>query len=161
MGLLRVVSRTSRRGATETHYRAVATLEMSDEALREADPQLRAVLAESAVRHIADDAVEAFAQGAADAPDAVIARSHFVATVEGRARIRAEFRAFYDRLARLEVELWEETRASGEPAEEVTIGFVLYPGAMSAARNRPFVLADTLEGEGQIDTIPPMDSERD
>ena len=160
VGLLRVVSQTRRRGATETHYRAVATLEVSDEALREVDPQIRAVLAESAVRNIGDDAVEAFKSGAAEARDSLVARTHFVMTKAGRARFRAEVRAMYERLAEIEQELWEAGCDSEEPMEEMSLALIVYPGDVSSGRNRAFVLGETLTGERQIDTIPPIGSSR-
>ena len=161
VGLLRVVSRTPRRGATETHYRAATTLEVSDETWRESEPEVRAVLAESAVRNISDDAIGAVSDGAADAPDYLITRAHFVVTAEGRARLRAEVRAIYERLAVLERELWEAARASGEQTEELNLALSVYEGATTAGRNRAFVFSETLAGETPIDTIPPIASERD
>ncbi|MDQ3742435.1 MAG: helix-turn-helix domain-containing protein [Actinomycetota bacterium] len=160
-GLLRVVRRTPRRGATETHYRAISTLEVSEEVIERAGPEFRAMWHEAAVRNIAEDARHAFGtEFAGDAADAMITRAHFVATEEGRRRLFEEVLAFYRRLGELEEELWEESRASDEPPQEVALTLMLYPGTLRGERNRAFVLARGVETL-DLDTIPSFEAERD
>jgi DNA-binding transcriptional ArsR family regulator len=160
-GLLQVVRRTPRRGATETHYRAVSTLEVSDEVVERAGPEFRALWAESGLRNLADDAVHAFTHGAAEAPDAFIARAHFVTTEAGRRRLREEVRAFYTRLGRLEEELWREVAQTDAPRQELSVGVLFYPGSLRGERNRSLIITRTLPGDEDLDTIPPVAAERD
>jgi DNA-binding transcriptional ArsR family regulator len=159
-GLLRVVRRTPRRGATETHYRAVSTYEISDETLEQADPAVRAAWLAAVVRNVADDALHAFGvEQAGDAEDALLARAHFVTTADGRRRLYEEVLAFYKRLGELEAELWDEARASDEPAHELALAIAFYPGTLRGERNRSLVIA---RGPGdEIDTIPPVEADRD
>ena len=160
-GLLRVVRRTRRRGAMETHYRAIATLEVNDEVLERAGPEFRAIWWQSAVRYLTDDTLHEVAAGAAEFDGALLARAHFVATDEGRDRLRAELLDFYERLARLEEELWHEARESGAPVTELNLGLLFHPGEHRAGRNGSFIVTQTRPGESELDTIPPVTAERD
>ena len=64
-GLLSVVRKTPRRGAIETHYRAVATLEVDDDALR-SSPELLQVWTQVILRLMAEDVEYAIEQGGAE-----------------------------------------------------------------------------------------------
>ena len=159
-GLLEVVSRTPRRGATETHYRAIATLELSEEAQERGGTELRALFAESMLRLLGDDAVHAFVNGATEEHDSLLTRAHFVTSDAGRRRLRAEIQAFYDRLVELEQELWEEAQAGDGPTHHLALGLVFYPGDLRGERNRSMILAKATPGEPEPDTIPPYSVDR-
>src|SRR5688572_5119034 len=53
-GLLKAVRRTRRRGAVETHYRAVATPDLGDDVIAEAGPEVLSIFAQAMVRDIAE-----------------------------------------------------------------------------------------------------------
>jgi DNA-binding transcriptional ArsR family regulator len=146
-GLLRVVRKTPRRGAIETHYRAVATLELDDDALT-ASPELLMMWTQMILRVIAEDADYALQQNAAAEGGFVMGRAHFAVDEAGQERVRAELLDFYDRLARLE----EELRVEGDDATgAVNLAFVLHPGRREAGRNGPMF---TQLGADRL-TIPP------
>jgi DNA-binding transcriptional ArsR family regulator len=134
-GLLRVVSRTPRRGAVETHYRAVATLEIDDDALM-ASPELLKVWVQMLFRVLAEDAEHAITQGAPEGSDFLMARAHFVVDEAGSERLRQETLDFYDRLARLEEELRLD---EGEGVHGLNLMFVLHPGVRAGGRNGPMM----------------------
>jgi DNA-binding transcriptional ArsR family regulator len=146
-GLLRAVRQTQRRGAVETHYRAIATLDIGDDAAGQAGTGGAGVLVEALVREVAEDTLEAVRRGASADPEFVLSRAHFRVTPQGRARLHAEVLALRDRLLALEAELREEAeRAEGEATEmNVTLG--LYEGALRAERNGAFLMASAPEGE--------------
>jgi DNA-binding transcriptional ArsR family regulator len=134
-GLLRVVRKTPRRGAIETHYRAVATLEVDDDALSKS-PELLKVWTQMILRLVAEDADHAVEQGAGADPDFIVARAHFAVDAAGRERIHREVLDFYDRLARLE----EELRLPGGAEDEaLNVAMVVHRGRREAGRNGPLV----------------------
>ncbi len=134
-GLLAVVRKTPRRGAVETHYRAVATLEVDDDALT-SSPELLSVWTQMLLRVIAEDADHAVEQWEGGAADVLLARAHLAVRAGGGDRIRQEVLDFYDRLAQLEEEL---RAAPGDEAEHVTVAMILHPGARDAGRNGPII----------------------
>jgi DNA-binding transcriptional ArsR family regulator len=137
-GLIAPVRRTQRRGATETHYRAVATFDVSDDVL-DASSGLRTTMYSVVVDEMAADMSTAVHEGAAEEDDFLAARGHFVVSEAGRKRLADELRAIHLRLAALEQELREEALAGGgEPAHEMNILLALYPGDLSRGRNRPW-----------------------
>ena len=147
-GLLRVVRRTPRRGAVETHYRAVATFEFSDEAAAHASPETIASIHEGDLRAKVDDLLHEALRGATAEPDYFVLRAHFVVDDEGRKRLQEELRALYYRLADLEREL---RVPAGEGAHELNVLLANYSGKREGGRNGPanHNLPDELE------TIPP------
>lgn len=154
-GLLRPVRQTPRRGAVETHYRAVATLDIGDEVLAGA-PDVYALLAGASTRDVAEDALEAIDHGAASADDFMLARAHFRVTAAGRERLFAELLAFYDRIAALERELRADADAE---AEHLNVTLSLYEGDERAGRNSPFIFLQTPEGADRLpEQIPPRES---
>ena len=157
-GLLRPVRQTRRRGAIETHYRAIATPDISDEVIAEADPEVVAFFAQAMVRDLADDTLDAVGRGAARNPDFVLSRAHFRVSEEGRERLFREMLAFYDRLRALEEELRQE---AGEGAAEMNVTLGLYEGEQRAERNGPFVMLQTPPGEPIPVLIPPREEPRD
>jgi DNA-binding transcriptional ArsR family regulator len=158
-GLLRAVRQTRRRGAIETHYRAIATLDVSDEVLAAAGPEVYAMIARASIREVADDTLDAVDRSAASAADFMLARGHFRVTAAGRARLFAELLDFYDRLAALEQELRDELAAvPDEATEHLNVSLSFYEGDDRAGRNSPFILLPTPEGaEGLPEQIPPRD----
>jgi DNA-binding transcriptional ArsR family regulator len=156
-GLLRAVRHTRRRGAIETHYRAIATLDISDEVIAEAGPEAVAYFAQAMIRDVAEDTLDALQHGAAAEPDFFLARAHFKATQEGRERLFAELLAIYERLGALEAELRRDAEASGEEPHEVNLTIGFYEGERRAERNGPFVMGSTPEGEAErlLSQIPP------
>ena len=147
-GLLRVVRRTPRRGAVETHYRAVATFEFSDEAAAHASPETIASIHEGDLRAKFDDLLHEAARGATADSDFFFLRAHFVVDDAGRERLRQELRAIYDRLSELERELRVPV---SERAHELNVLLANYAGRREGGRNGPanHNLPDELE------TIPP------
>jgi DNA-binding transcriptional ArsR family regulator len=134
-GLLHVVRKTPRRGAVETHYRAVATLDVDDEALT-ASPELLTLWTQLLLRLIAEDADHAVEQGAGADEDFILARAHFAVDAAGRERVEQEVLDFYDRLARLEEEL---RRPDGEHTDGLNVALVVHRGAREAGRNGPLI----------------------
>ena len=137
-GLLKPVRRTRRRGAIETHYRAVATMDVHDTVLADSPPDVVASFVATQMRLISEDALHAFERGAATEPDLFLARAHFVVDAAGRERVREELRAIYGRLAELEVEL---RREPGEDTVALNVGLQLYVGDRVSGRNGPMRLA--------------------
>ena len=146
-GLLRAVRRTPRRGAVETHYRAVATLEVNDVALAAAAPETRAMLLGGELRSLLDDVLHAAESGASDEPDFFHARAHFVVDSAGRERLAAELRDFYRRLDALEKELRVPL---GEGVHEVNVVLGSYVGARLGGRHG----AGLIGLSDDFDTIP-------
>ena len=153
-GLLRVVRRTRRRGAVETHYRAVATLDFDDETLRRLPEEIRRPLYQMPVRDIAEDVLRALETGAIDEPDVFIARGHFLATASGRQRLQDEVRSIYEHLAALQKELAAEVEASGEPAYPLNLVLFEYLGERRADRNSPFIVNWDPPGMPPLEPIP-------
>jgi DNA-binding transcriptional ArsR family regulator len=152
-GLLRAVRQTQRRGAVETHYRAIATLDVSDEALAAAGPDVYAMIARASIREVAEDALAAVEDGAADAADFMLGRAHFRVGRAGRERLFAAVLEFYERLAVLEEELREDEAAD---AIHMNVNLGLYEGDRHAGRNSPLILLPTPEGAERLpDRIPP------
>ena len=147
-GLLRVVRRTPRRGAVETHYRAVATFEFSDSAMDAASPETRAMILGGDLRALVDDVLHAAERGAIDEPDFFYARAHFVVDDAGRERLTAELKDIYRRLAALEAELRVPLSDS---AHEINVLLGNYFGRREGGRHGELVtgLSD------DFDTIPP------
>ena len=134
-GLLSVVRKTPRRGAVETHYRAVATLEIDDDALT-ASPALLSMWTQMVLRVLAEDAEHAIERGEDSPSDVFLARAHFRVDEAGARRLRQEVLDFYDRLAELEEELSAE---AGEDARGMNIALLTHPGAREAGRNAPLI----------------------
>jgi DNA-binding transcriptional ArsR family regulator len=134
-GLLHVVRRTPRRGAVETHYRAVATLEVNDDALM-ASPELLQVWTQMMLRLVTEDAEHAVEQGAGADTDFLLARAHFAVDAAGHDRVHREILDFYDRMARLEEELRAE---DGEATHSVNLGMIVHPGRRESGRNGPII----------------------
>ncbi len=157
-GLLRVVRRTRRRGAVETHYRAIATLDISDELIEEAGAEAYAFLARAVVQEFAEDTLKEIDRGASEAADFMLARAHFLVSATGRERLFAELLGIYDRLRALEVELREEAERAGEPVEELNLTLGFYEGEWRGGiRNTPTILLPTpADHEGDtLSQIPP------
>lgn len=134
-GLLHVVRRTPRRGAVETHYRAIATLEVDDDALT-SSPELLKVWTQMMLRLVVEDAEHAVEQGAGAGTDFILARAHFAVDAEGHERVHREILDFYDRIGRLEEELRvPETDAT----HAVNVGMVVHPGKRESGRNGPII----------------------
>jgi DNA-binding transcriptional ArsR family regulator len=148
-GLLKPVKRTRRRGAIETHYRAIATLEVDDAVLDGAPPDVLASYFATQMRLISEDALHALESGAADERDVFLGRMHLVVDAAGRERVAAELNAFYARMAELEAELRKEP---GEDTSEVNLAFVYYTGERISGRNGPMMLSYESD---HLETIPP------
>ena len=147
-GLLRVVRRTRRRGAIETHYRAIATLEVDDAVMEEAPEDLIASYYATMMRLLSEDVLHAFEGGAASDRDVFMGRAHFVTDAAGRERIAAELRQFYERLAELEEEVRKEP---GPDTSEVNLAMIFYEGDRALGRNGPVFIS---YGSDHIETIP-------
>ena len=147
-GLLRVVRRTPRRGAMETHYRAIATLEFSDEAEAASSPEALMFWGQAQVRWLAEEVLHAVEHDAASEDDFFMSRAHFVVDDRGRERLAAELRAFYRRLAELEEELRVEP---GEGAHEINVMLGQYSAPRAGGRQGPTMMGLPWD----FDTIPP------
>jgi DNA-binding transcriptional ArsR family regulator len=155
-GLLRPVRRTQRRGAVETHYRAMALLDFTDEVVQSLPEEIQRTLYEIPVREMAADILKAVEDGSLDDPDTLLSRAHFVATTAGRERLREEVLGMYKRLARLQQELAAEVEASaGETTHELNVCLIEYFGDQSHDRNSPWVISRDRPGEPPLDPIPP------
>ena len=158
--LITPVRRTRRRGATETHYRAVATFDVSDEAM-DTSPGLRTTMYSVVADELGADLSHATRTGAGEDPDFHLARGHFRLTEEGRRRLVEEVRSMHQRLADLAVELRAETEAEGATVEhEMSVVLALYEGDTRKARNRPWTASREWPDVGEpplIGTGQPID----
>jgi DNA-binding transcriptional ArsR family regulator len=127
-GLLKPVRRTRRRGAIETHYRAVATIEISNETLERLGPDLRAALAEAMLLGFAQDLSAAVRSGAHEEDDHVLGRHHFRVDAEGRRRVHGLVRDFYDELAALEAEYDRNPPPPGTEIHDVSVAVAFFKG---------------------------------
>ena len=134
-GLLHVVRRTPRRGAVETHYRAIATLDVDDDALT-SSPELLRMWTQMLLRLVAEDAEHAVEQGAGAGTDFVLARAHFSVDAAGHERVHREILEFYDRMARLEEELRVPQQQATHAVNVVMVG---HPGERESGRNGPII----------------------
>lgn len=150
-GLIEPVRRTQRRGAIETHYRALVPLMVSDEAFESAPPELRHAWINAGVIQITDDVVRAVRGGAADDPaDFIFTRAHLVVDEAGQKALDELVRDFYARLGELEAEVRARIGKDGR-GMNVVLG--MYPGESRRGVNRPFFVGH--EGDQHLDTIPP------
>ena len=147
-GLLRVVRRTPRRGAMETHYRAIATLEFTDEAEAATSPEGLAFWRQADLRMLTEDMEHAIEDGASEDPDYFLARAHFVVDERGRERLAELLRDFYRRLSALEEEVGVEP---GEGAHEINVVLGQYAAPRARGRHGPWMTGLTWD----YDTIPP------
>lgn len=147
-GLLEAVRRTRVRGATETHYQAVATFDLSDELLDQV-PEYRNAVYKTLLLQIGDDLMDTMDRGAGDDPDFLAARGHLTVTEEGRRRLVNEVRAMYRRLLALESELRAEVEsANGAPTHEMNVVLGLYEGGFDKGRNGPLIVTRAWPDEG-------------
>jgi DNA-binding transcriptional ArsR family regulator len=154
-GLLSPVRRTRRRGAVETHYRGIATMDIDDEALRSLPVEVRRTLFGVPVRVIADDALHALTTDALDEPDLFLSRAHFRVTDEGRRRLYEEVVRMWERLAELERELSAEAAGADGEVHELNVVLWHYLGALRAGRNGSFLATwHDLERDPPLTTIP-------
>lgn len=147
-GLLRVVRRTPRRGAMETHYRAIATLEFSDEAEAASSPEAIAFWRQAHLRWLTEEVLHAIDLGAAGDEDYFVTRAHFVVDDEGRKRLAEVLREFYKQLTALEAELAVEP---GEGTHEINVLLGQYAAQRAGGRHGPSMVGLPWE----YDTIPP------
>ncbi len=127
-GLLKAVRRTRRRGAIETHYRAVTTVEISNRTLSRISPELHAAFYEAMVNGLASDLGASIRAGGAGSDDYLYGRLHFKVGAEGRDRMYALVREFYDELARLEREYDEAGPPEDEPVQQLSVALALFEG---------------------------------
>jgi DNA-binding transcriptional ArsR family regulator len=153
-GLLRPVRRTQRRGAVETHYRAIATIDIDDETMRSLPEKVQATLFQLPVRAIAEEVDAALDSGAFKDTDLFISRAHLKVPASSRERVQAEVLAMYERLAELERELSEEAKTSGEEVVPLNVVLIQYRGARRSGRNAPFMVMWDRPGEPILETIP-------
>ena len=149
-GLIKSVRRTRRRGAIETHYRAIATFDVSHRVLAQMPADVISSFMTMQMRLIAEDALHALEHDAATEDDLFMARAHFVVDAEGREKLAAELRAMYVRLAELEKEL---RREPGEDTVGLNVGLIFYAGERENGRNGPMMLS--FDEDDVIETIPP------
>lgn len=153
-GLLVPVRRTQRRGAVETHYRALATLNIDDKAMRSLPDDVQKTLFKVGVATIGEDVTHAIDAGAQEEGDILIARGHFKATAGGRERLHDELIAIYERLAGLEKELATEAAESGEEVFELNVVLMEYLGDRRAGRNGAQLVMWDRQDAPILETIP-------
>lgn len=132
-GLLKVVRRTPRRGAVETHYRAVAALEVETAHMLDRPAEFRTWY-RIVWSLVAEDVDHALAAGAGEKPHFVMSRLHLCLDEAGRERLREEYLAFYDRLAALAQEAGVSPEEGGE---EVNIVLGRYDAPRAGGRHGP------------------------
>ncbi len=154
-GLVRPVRQTRRRGATETHYRAVATLELSDEQL-DAAPSLRKLFSRNQILTTASDIVRELDTGESD-ETFFWARGRYLVSPEQRRRLHEEMVATYRRWQELERELAADRPGPGEERVQVNVVLGLYRGEYGASRNGPMTMmrdpGETLDLIGDPDVV--------
>jgi DNA-binding transcriptional ArsR family regulator len=124
--LLKAVRRTRRRGAIETHYRAVATVEISNSTFDRLSPELRSAFAEAMLIGLSHDLTAAVRAGAHEEHDHLFGRLNFRVDAAGRKRVYDLVREFYERMAELEHEI-NATEPEGE-AVEISVALAFYKG---------------------------------
>lgn len=133
-GLLRVVRRTPRRGAVETHYRAIATMDMRTE-LFEAHPELNDMWFRFIVDLIREDFDYSLGEyGIASSPDTLVTRSNLHVDAEGIEKLEALCDEFYERLIEIEA---EHRVADPEQGKALNVSLLRYEGRWAGGRNGP------------------------
>lgn len=143
-GLLTPVRRTRRRGAIETHYRAVATLEISTAAWQRLPRELRTAVSEAMLLALAQDLAAAVRAGAHENPDYMFTRAHYRADAAGREKVTDLVREFHERFAALEQEL-EAAQHDADDVRDVTVAMAQYQGQLHGPASDPISIgvADT------------------
>jgi DNA-binding transcriptional ArsR family regulator len=158
-GLIEPVRRTRRRGATETHYRAIASLDVSEELERSAPEDVKRLFNRGVVAEITTDLEAAVDRGASADPVFLLARGHFRLTDDGLERLREEVRTFHLRLAALAGELAQDAAAAGANdgarAREYNVLLGLYQGETDelSTTNSPLIWWRDREGEEPMPLI--------
>jgi DNA-binding transcriptional ArsR family regulator len=132
-GLLQPVRRTKRRGAIETHYRAVATVEISNQTFDRMSPELRSAFAEAMLLGLAQDLTAAIRAGAHQEHDHLFGRLNFTVDSDGRRRIYELISDFYEQLAALEREYGTSPSPPDEDAHDISVALAFYKGRAYAA----------------------------
>lgn len=149
-GFLEVVRRTPRRGAIETHYRAVVTLDIGQDTWESAAPDLRKAFMVAGVQTWMSDMIQAVEDGGFETDEAIFGSAHFEADRQGMHEIQVALSEHYERLQEIEAGI-RDRRARDAPSQgtPVNVGFALYEGARRNGRNGPFYF-----GNAQLPLIP-------
>ena len=135
-GLLTPVRRTRRRGAIETHYRAIADLEIGPKAWQRLPSDLKTALSEAALLALAQDLAAAVREGAHEKPEYMFSRSHYRADANGRARVSELIQEFHRRFAELEADL-DENPGDAADIQDVTVAIAHYHGRVHGPASEP------------------------
>ncbi len=136
-GLLTPVRRTRRRGAIETHYRAVAEFEIGPETWQRMPTDLKTALSEASLLALAQDLAAAVREGAHEKPEYMLYRGHFRANAAGRARVTDLVQEFYRRLADLELDLRATTAPEADDVQDITVAIAHYHGRVHGPASEP------------------------
>ena len=128
-GLLTPVRRTRRRGAIETHYKAVVHLEIGPDTWQELPSDLKNALSEAVLLGLAQDLAAAVREGAHEKPEFLFSRAAYRADAAGRAKVAALMLDFHQRLADLEREL-DATPVDEDDVQDVTVAIAHYHGVL-------------------------------
>lgn len=147
-GLLKPVRRTRRRGAIETHYRAVARIEIDDATFYAADETFRVAFMTEAIARIALDQQRTLERDGVPREGLAIARAHLTLDEQGRREVGEALLGLYDRLQ--EIQDASDARvgtagADGDGAvaragvEPTNVVLSSYPGDRRAGANGPLL----------------------
>jgi DNA-binding transcriptional ArsR family regulator len=128
-GLLTPVRRTRRRGAIETHYRAVVHLEIGPDTWQRMPVELKNALSEAILLALAQDLTAAVREGAHEKPEFLFSRAYYRADSAGRAKVAALMLEFHTRIAELEQEL-DTTPQDEDDLQDVTVAIAHYRGVL-------------------------------
>lgn len=138
-GFLEVVRRTPRRGAIETHYRAVVTLDIDQDTWEAAGADLRKAFMVAGVQTWMSDMIQAVEDGGFETAEAIFGSAHFEADQQGMLEIQVALSEHYERLQQIEAGIRRRrARAAPSRGTPVNVGFALYEGARRNGRNGPF-----------------------
>jgi DNA-binding transcriptional ArsR family regulator len=140
-GVLELVRQMPRRGAVESYYRALVSIEIDDDAWKRAGPGMWRPLMSASVQGWMSDMVHAVESGGFEFDGAMLGNTHFEADEEGIEELRRALTDHYDRL--LEIEAAIEARKRVDPDVATTalnVGFALHGGERTAGRHSPLVI---------------------
>jgi DNA-binding transcriptional ArsR family regulator len=143
-GLIQPTRRTRRRGAIETHYRARAPLEFSDEAWERLPVAFRRAMIEATIAVLAEDACDAVSLGGWDHPDALAQRHPLRVDDAGLREVACAARDFMDRVRDIARRFADHPeRETLKPANVVV---QLYLAPLEHGRNAALAMGDAVDG---------------
>lgn len=142
-GLIEATRRTRRRGAIETHYRARAPLEFSDEGWERLPVAFKRAMIEATIAFLAEDAIDAVAAGGWDHPESLAQRHPLRVDDAGLREVACAAREFMDRVRDIARRFADHPERETLHPANVVVG--LYLGAVEHGRNAALAMGDGVD----------------